>query len=67
MKTVKKCGILEIGNLEELPEDGPGVKVRTNEGEEIVIPLSVEEVRSIGTESLLFRNVLLTITIEAES
>lgn len=66
MKTIKKCGILELGNLDELSKDTPGVKIRTDEGHELIIPLSKEEAQSIGKEELLFRNLLLTITIEPE-
>lgn len=67
MRTQKQCGILELGNIEQ--EDGreePGVKVRTKEGDEIFLPLAKEEVQALGKEGLLFRNVIMTITIEAE-
>ncbi len=61
----RKCGILELGQLEDHNED-PGVVLRTDEGVEIFLPLEREEVQAIGKAEMLFKNLKLTIKMEIE-
>jgi hypothetical protein len=65
MKIDRKAGILEIGNLDSLSEE-PGVILRTVLGEEITIPLLKNEAMEIGKAGLLYANLKVTITLEAE-
>lgn len=64
MKIERKAEILEIGNLDALVEE-PGVILRTVLGEELTIPLLKNEAMEIGKAGLLYRNLLVTITLEA--
>lgn len=68
MKAEIKCGILEMGALEihDTGEEEPAVRLRTREGNEIVIPLPREDIQAIGTEGLLFKNLKMTITLEED-
>ena len=63
MKIERKAGILEIGNLDSLNEE-PGVTLRTVLGEELTIPLLKNEAMEIGKAGLIYRNLLVTITLE---
>lgn len=65
MKIERMAGILEIGNLESLTEE-PGVILRTTMGEEITIPLLKAEATEIGKAGLLYKNLKIAITLEAE-
>lgn len=68
MKAEIKCGILEMGELEihEGCGEEPAVRLRTREGNEIVIPMPREDIQAIGAEGLLFKNLKMTITLEED-
>jgi hypothetical protein len=63
MRLQRKCGILELGNLEATDEE-PGALLRTRDGEEILLRLTKAEAQQIAVDGLLFRNLTLTITLE---
>lgn len=63
-----KCGILEMGQLEvhEGCGEESAIRIRTREGNEVAIPLPMEDVAAIGREGLLFKNLKMTITLEED-
>jgi hypothetical protein len=65
MRAERRCGILELGTMLD-HNDQPGVKLRTDDGTEFVLPLSIPEVQEIGKAEMLFKNLRLTITLEVE-
>jgi hypothetical protein len=65
VKAERKCGILELGTMLD-HYDSPGVKLRTADGDEFILPLTIPEVQEIGKAGMLFKNLRLTVTLEIE-